>query len=41
VDRGIKEMKPYLADPGSLIPGSAPMVEEIAEFWRKYYGVKE
>jgi hypothetical protein len=24
-----------------LIPSSAPMVEEIAEFWRKYYGIKE
>jgi hypothetical protein len=24
-----------------LIPGSAPMVEEIAEFWRRYYGIKE
>ena len=24
-----------------LIPISAPMVEEIAEFWRKYYGIKE
>ena len=23
-----------------LIPSSAPMVEEIAEFWRKYYGIK-
>jgi hypothetical protein len=24
-----------------LIPSSAPMVKEIAEFWRKYYGIKE
>ena len=24
-----------------LIPSSAPMVEEIAEFWRDYYGIKE
>jgi hypothetical protein len=24
-----------------LIPRSAPMVEEIAGFWRKYYGIKE
>jgi hypothetical protein len=24
-----------------LIPSSAPMVEEIAEFWRKYYGIRE
>ena len=24
-----------------LIPSSAPMVEEIAGFWRKYYGIKE
>ncbi len=24
-----------------LIPSSAPMVEEIAEFWRNYYGIKE
>ncbi len=24
-----------------LIPSSAPMVEEIAEFWRKYYGIEE
>jgi len=24
-----------------LIPSSAPMVEEIAGFWRKYFGVKE
>ena len=24
-----------------LIPSSAPMVEEIAEFWQKYYGIKE
>jgi hypothetical protein len=24
-----------------LIPSSAPMVEEIAEFWREYYGIKE
>jgi len=24
-----------------LIPNSAPMVEEIAEFWRDYYGIKE
>ena len=24
-----------------LIPSSALMVEEIAEFWRKYYGIKE
>ena len=24
-----------------LIPSSAPMVEEIAEFWRTYYGIKE
>jgi len=23
-----------------LIPSSAPMVEEIAGFWRKYYGIK-
>jgi hypothetical protein len=23
-----------------LIPSSAPMVEEIAEFWRDYYGIK-
>src|SRR5271166_4104789 len=27
--------------PSGLIPSSAPMVEEIAEFWRKYYGIKE
>jgi len=32
----------YDARHGSgLIPSSAPMVEEIAEFWRKYYGIKE
>jgi uncharacterized protein YpuA (DUF1002 family) len=24
-----------------LIPSSAPMVEEIAGFWRSYYGIKE
>ena len=24
-----------------LIPSSAPMVEEIVEFWRNYYGIKE
>jgi hypothetical protein len=24
-----------------LIPNSAPMVDEIAEFWRDYYGIKE
>jgi hypothetical protein len=24
-----------------LIPSSAPMVEEIAGFWRKYFGIKE
>jgi hypothetical protein len=24
-----------------LIPSSAPMVEEIAEFWRNYYGIKK
>ena len=24
-----------------LIPSSAPMVEEIAGFWREYYGIKE
>jgi hypothetical protein len=24
-----------------LIPTSAPMVEEIAEFWRDYHGIKE
>ena len=24
-----------------LIPSSAPIVEEIAGFWRKYYGIKE
>ena len=24
-----------------LIPNSAPIVEEIAEFWRNYYGIKE
>jgi hypothetical protein len=24
-----------------LIPSSAPMVEEIAEFWRKHFGIKE
>jgi hypothetical protein len=24
-----------------LIPSSAPMVEEIAEFWRKYYGIEK
>jgi hypothetical protein len=26
--------------PTGLIPSSAPMVEEIAGFWRKYYGIK-
>src|SRR5271157_1284018 len=32
----------YDARHGSgLIPSSAPMVEEIAEFWREYYGIKE
>ncbi len=32
----------YDARHGSgLIPRSAPMVEEIAGFWRKYYGIKE
>jgi len=32
----------YDARHGSgLIPSSAPMVEEIAGFWRKYYGIKE
>jgi len=32
----------YDARHGSgLIPSSAPMVEEIAEFWWKYYGIKE
>jgi hypothetical protein len=25
---------------GELVPKSAPMVEEIAGFWRKYYGIK-
>jgi len=31
----------YDARHGSgLIPSSAPMVEEIAGFWRKYYGIK-
>ena len=24
-----------------LIPSSAPMVEEIVEFWRKHYGIKD
>ena len=24
-----------------LIPTSAPFVEEIAEFWRDYYGIKD
>jgi hypothetical protein len=24
-----------------LIPNSAPMVDEIAEFWRDYFGIKE
>jgi hypothetical protein len=24
-----------------LIPNSAPFVEEIVEFWREYYGIKE
>jgi hypothetical protein len=24
-----------------LVPSSAPMVEEIAGFWREYYGIKE
>jgi hypothetical protein len=24
-----------------LVPSSAPMVEEIVGFWRKYYGIKE
>lgn len=24
-----------------LIPSSAPFVEEIGEFWRDYYGIKE
>ena len=24
-----------------LIPSSAPMVEEIGEFWRKYFGIKD
>ena len=24
-----------------LIPSSAPMVDEIAGFWRDYYGIKE
>ncbi len=24
-----------------LIPSSAPVVEEIVEFWREYYGIKE
>ena len=24
-----------------LIPSSAPVVEEIVEFWRKHYGIKE
>jgi hypothetical protein len=24
-----------------LIPNSAPLVEEIAGFWRKYYGIRE
>ncbi len=27
--------------PTGLIPSSAPMVEEIAGFWRKYYEIKE
>jgi hypothetical protein len=32
----------YDARHGSgLIPRSAPMVEEIAGFWREYYGIKE
>ena len=32
----------YDARHGSgLIPSSAPMVEEIAGFWREYYGIKE
>jgi hypothetical protein len=32
----------YDAKHGSgLIPRSAPMVEEIVEFWREYYGIKE
>jgi hypothetical protein len=32
----------YDAKHGSgLIPRSAPMVEEIAEFWRDYFGIKE
>ena len=32
----------YDARHGSgLIPSSAPMVEEIAGFWRKYYGIKD
>src|SRR5271157_4310339 len=32
----------YDARHGSkLIPNSAPMVEEIAGFWRKYFGIKE
>ena len=30
-----------LGIPSGLIPKSAPMVEEIAGFWRKYFGIKE
>jgi hypothetical protein len=67
VDRVVKELTPYLADPSEerqarlsslseemnyvvrfdprygygLIPSSAPLVEEIAEFWRNYYVIKE
>ena len=26
--------------PNGLIPKSAPLVEEIAGFWRKYFGIK-
>jgi len=34
--------EPYDARyPSGLIPSSAPMVEDIAGFWRKYYGIKE
>ena len=33
--------RPTTLDMGpGLIPSSAPMVEEVAGFWRKYYGIK-
>jgi hypothetical protein len=30
----------YTGKTRNLVPSSAPMVEEIARFWRGYFGIK-